>query len=197
MGREINPGDEKYKGNGGDRVPDCKPGDKLLAAVGFERYNAKTGSRCLSLRFICVHDFDASGDEKAQVFENFVIEDSSMWRFVKFVEAIGHHEPFDVDDDEAIGAILTSGYVRARLKAETFGGKTRVRVDAFSPAGDQAEDPEWLEWISAGEENHAKYMEWRAKNPRGAGGDARSGGRSGGGRSGGGAGGTDDSSIPF
>jgi len=184
--RTINPKDEQWQK--GDKHPMVLTvGEKLFAAVGSERYRAKTGSRCLSVRFVSLKDYAGTGDENKDMFENFVLEQSSMWRFVKFVNAIGYSEPFSVDSDEDIEKILTFGYVRASVKLETYQGEVSARAELWLSPGQVTEDPEWAEWISAGEERHAAYLDWRAENPRGAGGGRSGGG--GGSRSGGGGGG--------
>lgn len=208
MGRQIDPNDEKYKGREAWRKVASAKGERLLAVCGFERYAAGSGSRMLSLRMLCLKDFSDSGEENTELFENFVIEDTSLWRFMKLPQAIGYNEPFDVDDDEDLGKVITFGYVRASLKTDVFeysNGVTKrtIRVDRFKPAGEFAEDPEWADWIEAGELRHEEYLRWRSENPRGARAQSsgKRGGYSGGGRSSGGGSspgsGSSDDEIPF
>jgi hypothetical protein len=195
MGRRIDPNDEQY--NGGDGAPLCGPGEKLFAAVGIERYTATTGSRCLSVRFVCLLDRAKRGDERHEVFENFVLEDSSMWRFVKFAKAIGYNEPFDVDDDQDVEKVVTRGYLTGIVETEIWEGKERGRVTRWLPAGNYTEDPEWSNWIKESEQRHIDYLDWREANPRGSkpsrGSRGGSRGNSGGSRSSGGV----DSDAPF
>lgn len=199
MARKVDPNDPQYQGR--EKHPRTGVGKKLLAALGFERYRASTGSRMLSIRFLALHDYvDGGKDANTEIFENFTIEDSSLWRFMKFVNAIGWGEPFDVDDDGDVEKIITSGYVIAEIEMDSWGDKSQPKIKRFEPVGELSnEDPAWEEWIDAGEERHAEYLQWRASNPRGS--NPRGGGRGGrgGGRGGGGGGSSRaaDDDIPF
>lgn len=188
---KVDPNDKKYDGAG--KTPACGKGDKLLAALGFERYRASTGSRCLSVRFLCLRDYAKIGDEKHEVFENFTMEDRSMWVFINFVRAIGYTEPFDPDEDEDIEAILTAGYVLGTIGVKQWQGKDQARIETFAAPPDDGDDPEWAAWIEEGEARHQKYLAWREKNPRGQRSASSGGGSSS--HSSGGAGNNDD--IPF
>ena len=186
MSRKIDPNDPNFQGKEGQ--PKCRGGRKLLAGAGFERYTAKTGSRMLTVRFVCLRDFAGVADEQHEVFENFTLEDSSMWRFVKYVQAVGYSEAFDVDDDADIEKIITynDGYVVGDIEVETYDGKDQPKVRRWSAAPPTDQDPDWPAWIEAAETRHAEYLEWRAQNPRGS----RSGGVGGGGGGGRGSGGS-------
>lgn len=195
---KINPNDSKWDdGGGGERTPQCGVGDKLLAAVGFERYKASTGTKMLGVRFLCLSDMAGSGDEGSICFENFALTEKALWRMVDYARAVGYNEPFDPENDEDIGALLTAGYCIGHLAEETYKGKTSVRISgegdtpAFRKTGSYDEDPGWSAMIEAAEDNHRDYLDWRAKNPRG-------GGSSGKGYSGGTGGGQRlDDDIPF
>lgn len=175
MGRKIDPNAEEYKKQEG--APKCGPGEKLLVCVGFERYEASTGSPCLSLRLICLQDRAGRGDEKHEVFENFTLTDAAMWRFVKFVQAIGYSEPFDVDDDNDVEKIVTNGYVSAIIEMETWKDKQQPKVKFWNPPGSYTDDPDWASWIEEAEQRHAEYLDWRASNPRKPGGGESGGNR--------------------
>lgn len=198
---KVNPQDEKYEKKF-QKTPECGTGKKLLAAVGFERYKSgRRGTPMIGVRFLCVHDFDAdegAGDAKSITFDNIANTDAAMWRFVDLAKGLGWTEPFDPDDDEEVGALLTSGYVQANLVEETFQGKKKVSPAEYVKA-DEAdayeEDPNWQTWIEQAEEDFRGYLEWRAKNPRGG----RSSGpnRTDRGRGGDGRGEAADEDIPF
>lgn len=194
MSRKVNPNDKQYEAREG--APKCGEGNKLLACVGVERYTSSKGSRCLTARFICLLDREGRGDEKHEVFENFTLEDSSMWRFVKFVQAIGYSEEFDPDSDADIEKIVTHGYVTGQIILELWENKTRPKVERWLPPGPFQEDPEWNDWIQEGETRHAEYLEWRASNPRQARGYGGGGSGGGGSNRGGGGSGSRSSAGP-
>lgn len=210
MARVVNPKDEQYQGAGGERwLQVAALGEKLFAAVGSERYRSQSGSRCLGVRLLCLRDFADKGDFNKEMYENFTLEDSSMWRFVAFVNAIGYTEAFDVDSDEDIEKILTHGYARGSLKVDRWNGEDRLKVDRWLPWAEMPNDPQWEQWIAEAEDRFAGYLEWRAEHPREArsGGGGGGGGRRGGSGGGGGASGGDsgrssprgdaDADIPF
>lgn len=178
MGRTVDPKSDEYKKR--DAVSYCRAGDKLMAAVGFERYLSKNRKRMLEVRFVCLEDLAKNGDERKITRENFCLERSSMFRFAQFASAIGYDEVFDPDDDANIESIISNGYVIATLGPDVYNGKMTYKVKDFNPPGEGEDDPEWADWIAEAEAGFAKYMEWRAKNPR----DAAGGGNRGGGQRG-------------
>lgn len=190
---KVNPQDEKYDGGGG-RTEQCGPGTKLFAVVGYERYSSSRGNPVLSIRLLCLLDREGSKDEGKVVFENFTLTDKAMWRLVNFARAIGYNEPFDTDDNEAIGALLTSGYVDGLVHMDRWGDKETPKVKEFSAPAGYTEDPDWGAMIDQGEADHRDYLKWRADNPRGAGGSSGGGGSR---RGGGGSGGGRRDNIPF
>ncbi len=200
MGK-IDPGDSKWdEGGGGEKTPKCHVGPKLVAAVGYERYKAKTGTSMLAVRFLCLIDDNPDTSDVASIaFDDFALTDNAMWRLVDYARAVGYTDPFDPAEDDDIGALLTHGYCTAHLAEDTYNGKTKVvpKGDgdrkAFTAPGDYTEDPEWTTIIEAAEDNHKEYLAWRAKNPRKSG-----GGYAGGSGSGGGGGSPpQDDDIPF
>lgn len=179
MARTVNPNDEQWNSRG-PKAAETKEGRKLLVGVGFERYTAGTGSRMLMVRFLCLADLDGGPDAKSVHFENYTLEDKSLWVFMNYVKATGYSEAMDLDNDEHISAVLCAGYVEATIEKEKrprAGSAPKLRIGAYSyePPGPNSpeDDPEWQTWISEAEEGHQKYLEWRERNPRGA---ARSGG---------------------
>mgnify|MGYP003661033105 CR=1 FL=1 len=201
---KINPKDEKFSGGGGgsDRTPHCGVGKKLIAAVGFERFESRNNNPMLGVRFVCLVDNnDETNDVGAVTFDNFALTDAAMWRLVDYAKAVKFEEPFDPEIDEDIGKVLTKGFCLANLVSETFKGRTSIRPgspsrndpDAYEVAGKYDEDPAWAGLIEAAEDGHREYLDWRAKNPRGDGGSSNGGGGGGGSSSGGG----NRGDIPF
>jgi hypothetical protein len=174
---KINPNDSKWSDGApsGDRPKQVGPGRKLLAAVGFERYESRNGNPMVGVRFVCLVDREAagsdvaSGDEQGEIYENFTMTDRAMWRVVDFARAIGYPDAFDPEDDEDLGKLLTHGYVEAIVEMDSWQGRERPKIARFQRPGSYSDDPDWGEWIEAGEERHRGYLSWRADNPRGSG----------------------------
>lgn len=164
---KIDPNDSKWSERSDDENRHVGPGKKLLAAVGFERYQSRNGNPMLSVRFICLLDREGSGDERREIYENFTLTDRAMWRMVDFAKALRFGEAFDPDVDEDISRLLTAGYVEAEVKMEEWQGKERARIAKIVRPGRYEEDPDWSSWIEQGEERHRGYLDWRAQNPRG------------------------------
>ena len=167
---KINPNDKQFdtrpEGGGGDRPEPVGPGRKLLAAVGFERYDSRNGNPMVSVRFVCLHDFDGNGDERGEIWDQFTLTDRAMWRIVEFARALRFPDAFDPEVDEDVTGLLTHGYVEADVRMDTWNGKERPKVDRFHVARSVDEDPDWPAWLEAGEERHRGYLSWRADNPR-------------------------------
>jgi hypothetical protein len=180
---KINPQDTKYDSGGETtgKTRQCGVGDKLLAAVGFERYFARTGTAMLGVRFLCLVDYADSNDEGAICFENFSITEKSVWRIVEYARSVGFNKEFDPEDDTDIGELLTHGYCVGHLVADEYQGKTRFRIGregdtpGFRRPGSFDEDPEWTAMIERAEDDHREYLDWRAKNPRSSGNGNRAG----------------------
>ena len=164
----INPNDKQFddNGSGGGERKQISIGRKLLAAVGFERYSSRNGNPMISVRFICLQDYEGGVDDRAEVYENFTLTERAYWRIVGFARALGYPDAFDPDVDEDISSLLTHGYVEANIQMDTWQGKERPKIDQFSRAGSVSEDPEWKTWIEEGEERHRGYLDWRKNNPR-------------------------------
>ena len=200
---KIDPNDAKYESNG-ERATPCKTGKKLLVYTGFERYYSKNSNPSLMLRFVCVKDYAGKEDEGSEQLENFTLTDKAMFRFVALLKALGVHQPFDSDSDEELTDALLNNRpgVIAELIEEEYNGKKSVKIKSFTIAPDAEFESdenglvlrsEWDEMVKESEQRHTAYLEWRAKNPRGA---SAYGGKGGTASRGGGAGQAEDD-IPF
>lgn len=173
---KINPSDKRFdtrsESGGGDRPNPIGPGRKLLAAVGFERYESRNGNPMISVRFVCLRDFEGGGNERAECYDQFTLTDRALWRIVEFARALGFSDAFDPEVDEDVTRLLTHGFVEAEIVLDSWQGKERPKVDRWHVARSVDEDPDWSEWIEAGEERHRGYLSWRAENPRSASGSS-------------------------
>lgn len=175
--RRYDPNDPKWNEKGGNKRRMTPGKGKILVPVGFGRSVVqRSGNRRLSIHMACLLDpkgIDSKPDDKhrvAEVFEDFILEDSSMWRFNKFVQAIGYGEPYDPDDDEDVRKIVAHGFVKAEAYEDTYNGETRIKVRNFEPANvNQDDHPEWDAVIEASEEGDRKLREFLAKKAADAG----------------------------
>ncbi|MBU6287639.1 MAG: hypothetical protein KGS10_05700 [Chloroflexi bacterium] len=173
---KVDPRDKQWDSGGGTgggerKKPEpVRPGKKLLAATGQEHYTSQKGTPMVSIRFVVLYDYEKVGDEGREIFENFCAAGAGLAMTVRFARAIGYHEPFDPEIADDVEKVMMSGYVVGRVEMDSWQGKERPRVKYWDPCpGSTVADPAWDAVIAQSEANHVKYLEWRHKNPRGAG----------------------------
>lgn len=203
---EINPNDEQYQqqqGGSGERTKWCSAGKKILAPLGYERWESSNHNPMLSVRFLCLEDMEEGGDDEGgHVWKDFALTQNAVQFFARFARAMGHLAPFNVFKDEDVQAILAKGAVICRVvvEEETYQGKKKTKREArfFDPFEGEW-DPNWTALCEEGEVAWDRYLEWRANNPRNAQRQGRSSGgsSSGSGGSGGGSLPAADDDIPF
>lgn len=163
---KVDPNDKEYDKKEG--YPLCGEGRKLLAPIGFERYQSQNGNPMIGVRFLVLRDYADDGDDaNTECYENFTNTPKALFRIARFARALGQTDPFDTDDDEELGNILVMGYVEADVEVEEFEGKSKPRPKEFHVWRGDGEEPEWSEWIDAADTRHTEYLVWRAEHPRG------------------------------
>lgn len=167
----VDPNDEKYKNTGGG-PRECKPGQKVLVPLGFERWKSSKGNPMLSLMFGCVVDLEKGGNDVGAVtWRHFALTPNAIRFFANFAKAMGHTSPFNVFKDEDVEAIMAKGAFVGVVKNETYeksrgGTGIKSEVEFFNDyEGDW--DPGFDELVASMEELWDKYLSWREKNPRG------------------------------
>ena len=179
-----------------------------LAAVGWEIYEAGTGTPGILVRFVVL-----AGPDKGKITERtFWLSDGARSQLADFALAIGFREPFDDEDENDLQRLFTKGALMGEIKEDSFRNQrtgkivTKFRPDSFYPLpSDRKPSADWNAIMEAGEAGWARYQKWRETHPRGEeaqwGGDqGGGGGGSGGGAAqggGGGRGGGYDDDIPF
>jgi len=182
----IDPNAEDHQNNGGgNRTRYCKDGRKVLAPVGYERWDSRKGTKMLTVRCVCLVDKANVGDEGAVVERNFALTRKAVVFFGRFANAIGHQDPGSVFDDEYVERVLNSGYFEGTVQVESYDkqdGSTgeRSEIKFFDPFNGSP-GAQWDTVIEAAVANYEGYLDWRAENPRGSRSSSSGGGQSGGG----------------
>lgn len=189
---QIDPNAEEFQNEGGtgEKTRWCGEGRKVLAAIGYERWESGKGNPMLSVRFVCLDDLQGDASEVgAHVWRNFALTQAAVQFFARFARAINFLSPFNVFKDEDVQAILAKGAVIGKVETETYtrndgkeGEKSEVK---FFDRYEGNWEPGWDEITTAAEEVWDKYLDWREKNPRGQKRQDRRGGSSGGSSGGG------------
>lgn len=166
---KVDPNDKKYDEARGRW---CKAGRKLLAPIGYERFDAQTGTPMLAVRFVCVVDLEKKGDEGAHVWRNFALSEKGVGFIARFARAMKCTFPFDVALDEDLDKVLMNApAVVGIVEVETYEwkGKTleKVEVKQFDTY-EGGQDPGWDAILAEAEAVWDEYLEFRKKNPRGA-----------------------------
>lgn len=173
----VDPNDKKY-----DEVRGrwCTAGRKLLAPIGYERFDAQTGTPMLAVRFVCVVDLEKNGDEGAHVWRNFALSEKGVGFIARFARAMKCTFPFDVALDEDLDKVLmNTPAVVGIVEVETYEwkGKTgeKVEVKQFDTY-EGAQEPGWDPILVEAETVWDEYLKFRASNPRGSRNNQRSSG---------------------
>lgn len=176
---------------------ECKvPG----AVVGWEQYESSAkGTPGTLVRFVVL-----DGPEKGKITE------TTFWKTPKTEDqwadlalSFGYMEPFDWNNEDHLQNIFTSGAVMLDIRGESYidreGNERTSYKPVFLGKYDGKPSKDWNEIVQAGEEGWARYLQWRANNPRPSPGSSSGGGggSSQSGRFGNGGGGYDDDGIPF
>lgn len=186
----IDPNDPKQAPGAGGKLPRPRPGERVAATVGFERFNAKTGTPMIMFRFLIVDGGPSSEDSDVgrHVNEDYPNTAAAAFRLNAWAAAHGQKTAWDTDNDETVEKIMRAAYVKIRL----VNGENGIEVNRISPYDGEI-GPSWEGLAQEGEREFQKYLEWSKANPRGS--DSRykgkkpsgGGGRGGaGGRGGGG-----------
>lgn len=167
------------------------PGQKLVQAVGFDRWASKAGAWMLEVSFVVLRDDANSGDEGVITRRSFALTDKAIQFWGRFCLAVGYTQPHDPEDDDVVDHIIGLRPVICTVKGREWNGETRYEPDQFRPFRGEI-DPSWDDAIEQGRESYARIAAARAAK--------RSGG--GGGNGGGGAprkpkGGSDLDDVPF
>lgn len=154
--------------NEGFRFPKCGVGRRLLHAVGFRRWEARSGTPMLEIHFCCVRDFTGSGEEGYTARRGFATTDAALPFLDRAVMAIGWNEPYDPDDDDDIEKIISLGPVVAILKQDG----QYTEIDALLPWNGPVE-PKWEKIIDNGEKQFQSLMAYLEREGQGGGRTAR------------------------
>lgn len=185
----IDPNDPKQAPGEGGKLPKPRPGERIAATVGFERYSAQTGTPMIMFRFLIVEGGPTREDSDVgrHVNEDYPNTAAAAFRLNSWAAAHGQKTAWDTDNDETITTIMRQAYVKIRI----VNGERGIEVNKIS-AYDGEIDPAWEGIAQEGEKEFEKYLEWSRKNPRGSEGRKGKGkgkssgsGGSGGGRGGG------------
>lgn len=165
----VNP--DQSSGSGESRDRKVGIGRKILMPVGIDHRESRAGNKMASVRFICLKDIGAEddpGDCGAYTWDTFVMTERALWKIAKYAVAVGHHEPFDAENEAEFQKVLTMRPVLAVMEIEKgTDGEERVRAREYSKYTG-ALDPEWDKLIEIGEERHAGYRKWKASQQSGS-----------------------------
>lgn len=163
----VTPGQSSGSGENRDRK--VGTGKKVLMPVGIDHRMSQAGNAMASVRFICLKDLNSDSDEDrgAYAWDTFVMTERALWKIARYAVAVGHHEPFDAENEGEFQKVLTLRPVLAVMETEKGrDGEERVRAREYSKyAGDL--DPEWDKLIELGEERHAGYRKWKESQESG------------------------------
>lgn len=168
MALMVNP--QNGAGNSGQGDRKVRPGRKVLMPVGIDYQESRAGNKMAIVRFICLKDLEGDSNEDcgAYAWDTFVLTEKALWKIAKYSVAVGHHEPFDAENESELQKVLTKKWVVADMKVDRDQeGTERVRAAGYYPyTGGSSED--WDQLIVAGEERHAEYRKWKASQGRSA-----------------------------
>jgi len=138
-------------------------GRKVLMPVGIDHRESRAGNQMAVVRFICLKDLDSETNEDrgAYAWDTFVLTERALWKIAKYAVAVGHHEPFDAENEGEFQKVLTARPVLAEMQTDKDReGEDRIRPSRYSKyAGEPDED--WDGLIESGEERHAEYRKWK------------------------------------
>lgn len=170
---QINPMSEEFAPTPQpNRTRYVTEGRKVLAPIGFTRGKSSLkGTPYLELGFVCVKDLDGNGEEGAVTTRKFWITPAAVAQFAKFIRALGCTTAFDTDVDDDLDRVLSTGYVQAFCKTETYTKRDGSEGASTSPAffdtasGEQPEWEDevrnvgdwWSEYVRRAQERAAQY----------------------------------------
>jgi hypothetical protein len=153
----------------------CGSGEKMLVPIGFEHREIK-GKPVVDIRYVCIQDFEESGDEGAVATDTFWLNAEAIWRVGQWANAMGRTEPFDPDSGDDLGNVLATGPVRATIRIERRNDYANQRfdkgcykkhgIDVDPTTGDIVLTKEQMEHIRLAEKGWVGYLKWRSDNPR-------------------------------
>jgi len=168
MSRMMNPTDKQYDGGG---LPRASAGKKILGLAGISREKHQGGKSYYRPHWVVLEDLEDGGsDEGCFVNDRLWLTDDALWRIAQIARAVGHDEPFDVDDLDTVGAVFSEFPLVGTLKMN--GEWPEVEgFDGYTPFGGEPKD-EWEQTLDTAQE---RYNAWRAKKTGGgSGGSSRS-----------------------
>lgn len=123
-----------YPDSGGnfEAVP---PGDYMVTINSLERRTSEnSGNEYLNLTL----EIAEGEHEGIKFFDMLVLTESSFWKVAQLCRAIGQTEPFNLDSDDEVEAVMLGRTCKAKLKVENYKGEKRNRVQRFMPLSDAA-----------------------------------------------------------
>ena len=166
----INP-DAPSGGGGGKRRPEARAGKKLLWAASIEYGKSNAGNDKIDVRWVVVDDPDGGTDTTAFVWDTFTLTEKAAWRLQNLARALEQRTSWDASDEDATWGIVSRVPVWAELVADTYNGKTRMKVNSYTVFGGEVTD----EMEAMVNEAEAWCRAGKAKNAGRSGGSAAAG----------------------
>lgn len=153
---QINPMSEEFASTNSqpERTQYVTAGRKVLAPVGFTRGKSSVkGTPYIELGFVCVADLEDNGEVGAVTTRKFWVTPAAIAQFAKFFRALGVTSAFDTDSDDDLDRVLSTGYIQAFCKTETYqksdGSEGSTTSPAFFDSVSGPDKPEWEDEVRA------------------------------------------------
>lgn len=145
------------------------PGQKLVAAVGFDRWQSKSGSAMLEISFVVLRDDADTGDEGVITRRSFALTEKAIQFWGRFCLAVGYTQPHDPEDDDIVAHIIGLRPLLCVVKGREWNGEMRYEPDSFRAFRGEF-DPAWDDAIEEGRQSYARIAAAREAKRNGGGG---------------------------
>jgi hypothetical protein len=120
----------------GQQVQDIiPPGVYVFWTKNFKRKQKNGKDQIL---FICEPVLRADGNrfpsrDFQPIFETVTLTAEAAWRLAAISQAVGRTTPFNIMSDRELASVFKFKPFKARVKHDTYNGRTSAKIDAFLP----------------------------------------------------------------